>query len=158
MCSPLGKCFTSFSLSFVYWMLPVLFVPLLVVAGAITVAQLSFASCCVSNDRSIHRHDDVNTDKTTLSGGKSSFPYGVNFVFRKRAKGVSSRTTRQNHGVLWKSSWTRASSRAFARYVWVVCERFKSRLVSLSLSLSAYMILICNTNTNIRLTQCPRWL
>ena len=55
--------------------------------GATTVLQLSFASCCVSNDRSIHRRDDVNADKTNLSGEKSasesSFLNGVNFVFRK---------------------------------------------------------------------------
>ena len=55
-------------------MLPVVFVPLLVVAGATTVLQLSFASCCVSNERSIHhRRDDVNAGKTkTLSGEKSA--------------------------------------------------------------------------------------
>ena len=114
---------TSFSLfRSAHCMLPVVFVPLLVVAGATTVLQLSFASCCVSNERSIHRRrDDVNAGgKTTqLSGGKSASESSlgaVNVVFKPRAKGAASRATGRN-GTPWKSSWTRAPSRAFARYV-----------------------------------------
>jgi len=90
--------------------------------GATTVSQLSFASCCVSNERSIHRRrDDVNAGgKTTqLSGEKSASESSlgaVNVVFKPRAKGALSRATGRN-GTPWKSSWTRAPSRAFARYV-----------------------------------------
>ena len=91
--------------------------------GATTVLQLSFASCCVSNDgrRSvIHRRDDVNAAKTTLVSGEKSASESslgaVNVVFKTRAKGAASRATGRN-GTLWKSSWTRAPSRAFARYV-----------------------------------------
>ena len=64
----------------------------------------------------------------------------VNVVFKTRAKGAASRATGRN-GASWKSSWTRAPSRAFARYVCVVCARFTRRLVSLSLSLC-----VCDTN------------
>ena len=90
--------------------------------GATTALQLSFASCCVSNERSIHRRrDDVNAGgKTTqLSGEKSASESSlgaVHVVFKPRAKGALSRATGRN-GASWKSSWTRAPSRAFARYV-----------------------------------------
>ena len=95
--------------------------------------------------RSIHhRRDDVNAGKTTHSAGKNQLQNpllgAVNVVFKTRAKGAASRATGRN-GASWKSSWTRAPSRAFARYVCVVCARFTRRLVSLSLSLC-----VCDTN------------
>ena len=56
----------------------------------------------------------------TTSAGKNQLQNplsgAVNVVFKTRAKGAASRATGRN-GASWKSSWTRAPSRAFARYV-----------------------------------------
>ena len=89
--------------------------------GATTVLQLSFASCCVSNDEKYyHRRDDVNARQNhTLSGEKSASESSSG----RSKRCLQNASERRSIARDW-SKWSivevlvdGAPSRAFARYV-----------------------------------------